>query len=109
MDDKEYRRRVELIASVSFVKRCGFPISISLSSLMRAEVALRSLADHFVDDTRNVTARDRQIVDDLTRDVRDAIHEYQVSSVDLLAVQFAEVLRSDSCHNRRTSTSKTLT
>ncbi|KAF9781009.1 hypothetical protein BJ322DRAFT_1082678 [Thelephora terrestris] len=62
VDDKEYRRRLELTAS-----------------LMRVEVALRSLSDRFVDGNYNTTARDRQIVDDLTGDIRDAIHEYQLS------------------------------
>lgn len=110
-DDKEHRRRVELIASVPFTKCCTILISPRLSSLTGAEVTLRSLSDRFVGDNYGVTAGDRQIVDDLKGDIRDAIHKYQVSGdvcVGLLSISFAEVLESDSFHNRRTSTGRTL-
>jgi len=47
---------------------------------MEAEVALRSITNRLVDVNYEVTAGDRQIVDDLAEDIRDAVHEYQVSS-----------------------------
>jgi len=47
---------------------------------MEVEVALHSLSNRLVDVNYEVTAGDRRIVDGLAEDIRDAAHEYQVSS-----------------------------
>ena len=46
---------------------------------MKVEVELRSLSNRLAGGDCEFSAEDRQIVDDLTEDIRDAVHEYQVS------------------------------
>jgi len=47
---------------------------------METEVALHPLSNHLTNANHMVTEEDLQMADKLVEDVRDSIHEYQVSS-----------------------------